>query len=198
MRGDGIVSWLQWGDVPGWIEALATGAAFGIVAWTLRMQLEDRRQEQASNVDYVLWAAEPDMSGYYTPGLRPAPVPERKWPRMVLGTQPKDFDQVYFRVFNNNKNAINDVIVALPFATRHDRRYVSLGKIPPGEHTCTFLALDPDASGEPMFSLSDLIPLIQFTDQAGRLWQRTVRGSLTAVRKGRELATPANTAQLSP
>lgn len=189
------LDWLQWGDVPGWIEALATGAAFGVVAWTWYAQLQDRRQEQASNIDYVVWAAEPYTGDWASPAHNvPAPT-EKKWPRMVLGQEAKDYGQLYFRVFNNNKTAVNDVIISLPFSPG---QYVSLGKIPPGEHTCAYAALDPDAAGEPQFSLSDLAPLIQFRDQSGNLWQRTARGDLISVRKGHELATPANRAQLNP
>lgn len=186
----------QWGDVPGWIESLATGAAFLIVAITLAMQLKDRRSEQAGNVDYIVWAAEPSPPVFATQAVPFAPGTPKEWPRRVLGQEAGKYAQLYVTVFNSSKNAVNDVLVSAPFATA---KTVSVGKIPPGEHTCRYEKIDPDATGKPAVSPAVLIPVIQFRDQNGRLWQRDARGELTPIRKKRhELPKPKRTAQLNP
>jgi hypothetical protein len=187
---------LQWGDVPGWIESLATGAAFIIVAVTLKMQLGDRRSDQAGNVDYIVWAAEPENMStlIYQARNKSAPPSEKKWPRRVLGQEAKGYDQLLVTVFNNSKNAINDVKLALPLS----QGVVNVGKVPPGEHTCHYRTLDPDAKGEPGY-LGALIPLIQFRDQNGRVWQRRARGELIRIRKRKhEVALSSRSAQLTP
>lgn len=189
-------SW-QWGDVPGWIESLATGAAFVIVAVTWRMQMGDRRSDQASNIDFVVWAAEP--SGVHPVFSRGQPLPEKKWPRRVLGLEAEDYKYLYVTVFNSSRTAINDLLVSVSTKDGQEPKVVSLGKVPPGEHTCRYDSLDETASGKPALDLSLLIPVIQFRDQSGRVWQRSARGDLTAIRKSKqELPMPSQKAQLAP
>jgi hypothetical protein len=190
-------SW-QYGDVPGWIESLATGAAFIIVAVTLRMQLSDRRSEQASNIDFVVWAAEPSMARPVFTRAGDAP-PEKKWPRRVLGLEAENYHNLYVTIFNSSRTAVNDVLFSVSTKDGQEPKTVSIGKVPPGEHTCRYDSLDPTASGKPGLEPSLLIPLVQFRDQSGRLWQRSARGDLTAIRKVRqELPKPSQKAQLNP
>lgn len=188
----------QWGDVPGWIESLATGAAFIIVAVTLRMQLADRRSDQASNIDYIVWAAEPSGARPVFTKLGDAP-PEKKWPRRVLGMEAESYNNLYLTIFNSSRTAINDVLLSVSTKDGQEPKTVSVGKVPTGEHTCRYDSLDPAASGRPTIEPSLLIPLIQFRDQSGRIWQRSARGDLSAIRKlKQELPKPSQKAQLNP
>ncbi|GAA2470270.1 hypothetical protein [Winogradskya humida] len=166
MSLDGI----EWGDVPGWIESLATGGAFAVVAWTLLMQLRDRRGEQAAKVDFLVWAAplSDDGSGYGFPQ------------RATVGVAAVRWDQIMVTISNASSMAINDVFLYLPFP---NARVVSLGKVPPGDHTLPFVSLDRPAQPE-MIELARLVPMIQFMDSNARVWQRTVRGELAHKRRG--------------
>lgn len=188
----------EYGDLPGWIESLATLFGFIAVFYTLRQAAKDRRSEQAGMIDYIVWASEPPMLTFghmIRPGDPPPPPPT--WPRRVLGQTAQEYNQILVTVFNSSRNAINDVVVQVPF--RKPSASVSLGKIPPGEHTCFYSHLDPGCENNPMMPPSLLVPLMQFRDQNGRLWQRDAKGELTAIRKKRqELPAPTVTAQLKP
>ena len=61
---------------------------------------------------------------------------------------------------------------------------ISLGKIPPGEHTLPFAHLDPRTQEE-IIDLARLVPMIQFLDSRSQVWQRDVRGELARKRRGR-------------
>lgn len=166
-----MIDWLQygdieWGDVPGWIEALGTTLAFGAVAWTLALALRDRRAQQAAEVDYHVWAARRSAS-------RESPPSE-----VPLGLDPKDYGRIWLTVRNNSSNPVNELTLLMPFADPNTR---PLRTVPPGNYTIAFDRLCDEAyEGD---SLATLIPRIQFRDRRGRVWQRSANGNLERVTK---------------
>jgi hypothetical protein len=144
------------GSVPDWLEAICTAGAFIGVAITLRMQLNDRRAQEASNVDYYVRRENPS-AGIAGP------------PRVVL------------TIVNHNRTAINDLVVALPLATDNEqqRKWVSLGKIPHGTYKVPYHVLDPASLKRPRPPNYALwVPFVRFRDANNRLWQRSARGAL--------------------
>lgn len=152
-------------DVPAWIEAVGTDAAFIVVSVTLALQLQDRRAEQASQIDYHVFAA--SKTDY--PGERP---PERP----PLGLSPDEYGKIWVTIRNRSLNPVNDFIVSLPWGTTKTK---SLGKIPPGEFTLAYATIAGDFDTRDR--LSTLIPVVQFRDKNGKLWQRNANGTLRRI-----------------
>lgn len=160
---------VNWGDVPGWIQAVATALALGAAGWAVGLEIkagrrrdaqiearaEDQRRAQASQV--AIWASSPVIDD-------PQRAPRnRRYPGAT--------------VRNASRLPVFDVFV---FVSRDDaagpvETYLdSLPVIPP-ETTLTF-ELPDDLQIRPGTSVETL--RIRFVDSASRRWERDGKGGL--------------------
>lgn len=158
-------------DIPAWIESVGTDAAFIVVAVTLGLQMRDKRGEQASKVDF---------------DVRLPRVNDRTSPleRRPADIELRDYDVLELVVSNGSGTAVNDVLILMPFgkSKRDGTQLIALGKIPPGDHSYQLAGLAHLLStGTELPSPARLVPTLQFRDNAGRLWQRSSRGTLQKI-----------------
>jgi hypothetical protein len=174
---------VEWGDFPGWLEALATVGAFGAVAWPLWQANGDRHREQATQIDYCLWGQEQQV--HWPVLIRPGdPMPERKMPVFALGTQPKKFSEVYLTLLNSSTNSIHEVTIYAPMFPQGDK--LRIGKVPPGFHSRRLTDLRPDLQDQDVeFDLGLYMPFMQFIDKDNRAWQRDAAGALEQITRKR-------------
>jgi hypothetical protein len=184
---------LQWGDVPAWVEAIATVAAFGAVAFPLWQANADRRQAQASTVDYLVFAYPFEDLNRHGPPKQPD-----------LAVKAAGWDDVWVSILNNSANAIHEVTLDLPFWGLAMLN-VRLGKVLPGMHLVRLLDVTGNPPAEagpamPRTALEHVVESISFRDRANRVWGRTADGRLTRLsnrasekqdRRQRQINSPA-------
>jgi len=151
------------GSIADWVAGIGGLLAFAAVAVTLILQLLDRRAQQASNFDYLLWVGDDDDKSVFQ-----------------IGRRATCFEDLRLTLWNNSQNIINDVVLSAPFT---GLQLIPIGKIPPGEHTALYRVVVDQLDGDWDVPTHQLIPMVQFRDHSGRVWQRTATGTLRHIKR---------------
>jgi hypothetical protein len=184
------MSWVHWGDVPGWVSAVSTAGAFATGGWLLKRELDegqrrqqaeaqledDRRRQQASSV-----AAWPDRL---------------EWPEGESGFPPNH--RAVVQVHNASTLPVYEASLIFTAEDGVARPW-PLGVVPPGletndlevryldEHFLswgTWMRIDGGGtesvpSEGPTVDPYRFTVAITFRDAAGTWWTRNARGQLS-------------------